>query len=560
MDKPWLKHYPQGVPSEIDVAKFASVGELLKESFREHLDRDAFQFMGRSFGYGLIDRLSDQFAAYLQSSGLKKGDRVAIMMPNVPQYPVVAAGIFKAGLVVVNVNPLYTPRELEHQLRDSGAKLIVILENFAHTLEKVISATPCHQVVLASVGDMLPAAQGSIVNFALRHIKKLVPPHGLKQAVRFNDTIKQGKRSGLKHVEVKPDDIAALQYTGGTTGVSKGATLLHRNLVANILQCHAWYEPVLGKANRAEQMGVVCALPLYHIYAFSLIMLFGISVGGKMILIPNPRDIEATIQALRGQRIHIFPGVNTLFNVLARNAGFQFIDWSHLLLTMSAGMATQKATADLWLEKTGCPIFEGYGLSESSPMATNTPINETGFTGSIGMPVPNTEVVLFDDDGQSAPVGQPGEIGIRGPQVMSGYWNRPDETAKVLRPDGFLLTGDIGVMDTRGYIKIVDRKKDMILVSGFNVYPNEIEDVVTQMPGVLECAAIGVVDDRSGESVKVFVVRAKANLSETDVRAWCEQNLTAYKRPRQIVFVPDLPKSPIGKVLRRELRDMKTHA
>lgn len=558
IDRPWLHYYPKGVMPQIDVRKYRAVGELIRASCREHQNKDAFHFMGRSFSYQAIDHLSDQFAAYLQSSGLSKGDRVAVMMPNVPQYPVVAAAIFKAGMVVVNVNPLYTPRELEHQLRDSGAKLIVLLENFAHTLEAVIASTNCAKVVLASVGDLLPRAQGAVVNFLVRRVKKAVPNYRLRQVVEFNEALKLGKRAGLKHVTVAPDDIAALQYTGGTTGVSKGAVLLHRNLVANILQCRAWYAPILSK--QSEQMGVVCALPLYHIYAFSLIMLFGMTIGGKMILIPNPRDVGATLKTLRGKRVHIFPGLNTLFNALARHPQFNSVNWGNLLLTMGAGMATLKATADLWYEKTGCPVLDGYGLSECSPMATNTPVNRTGVTGSIGMPVPNTDIVLFDDAGNPVSTGTPGEIGIKGPQVMAGYWNRPEETAKVIRRDGFLLTGDIGVMDVHGYIKIVDRKKDMILVSGFNVYPNEIEDVISQMPEVVECAAVGVLDEKSGESVKVFVVRADDGLTESDVRSWCEKNLTGYKRPRHIVFLPDLPKSPIGKVLRRELRDLPGNA
>jgi len=557
MQKPWLRHYPEGVPHTINTAEFRSISELLDTSFKKYADRTAFRFMGHSYSFQKIDQMSLAFATYLQRQGLRKGDRVAIMMPNVPQYPVVAAAILRAGMVVVNVNPLYTPRELEHQLRDSGARLIVILENFAHTFEKVQKTTQCPNVVLASVGDMLSGAKGHLVNFMLRRVRKQVPAYVLKNATSFKEAIKQGNRDTFVPTRIKPEDLAALQYTGGTTGVSKGATLLHRNLVANVLQCMAWYQPALSRIPSSEQPGVVCALPLYHVYAFSIIMLLGLTTGSCQILIPNPRDLKGMLKTLSKERFHTLPAVNTLFNALARDANFDKVDWRHLKLSISAGMATQKATADLWHQKTGCAICEGYGLSETSPMATANPINSTAFSGSIGLPVCNTDIQLLDELGQEVALGEPGEIAIRGPQVMAGYWNRPEETKKAINSNGYFLSGDIGVMDERGYIKIVDRKKDMILVSGFNVYPNEIEDVMTQMPGVVDCAAVGVADAKSGEAVKVFVVRESDAITEQAVRAWCEANLTAYKRPRYVAFINELPKSPIGKVLRKELRDPK---
>ena len=557
MEKTWLKQYPAGVPAEVKTDVYPSLVALLEESFRKHAQLPAYRFMGKSFSFELVDDLSRAFAAYLQSLGLARGDRVAIMLPNVPQYPVAVAGILRAGLVVVNVNPLYTPRELEHQLKDSGAKAIVILENFATTLQQVIEAVPTKHVVLAAMGDLMGFFKGAIVNHVVRKVKKMVPAFSLPQAVRFNEAVSRGRGKAFTAPRVGPDDIAVLQYTGGTTGVSKGAVLLHRNLVANVLQSEAWYQPALKKVPPGEQVVTICALPLYHIFGFNTNMMLGLRMGGCNILIANPRDIPGVLKDLARERFHSFPAVNTLFNALANHPDFDTVDWSHLVISVGGGMAVQQATARLWLEKTGCPICEGYGLSETSPVAACNPVDNTAYTGTIGLPVSNTELTLLDDDGHEVPPGQAGEIAIRGPQVMAGYWQRPDETAKVMTADGFFRTGDIGVVDDRGYFRIVDRKKDMILVSGFNVYPNEVEDVITQMPGVLECAAVGVPDDKAGEAVKVVIVKKDPAISDTDVRGWCEANLTGYKRPKIIEFRTELPKTPVGKVLRRELRDKK---
>jgi long-chain acyl-CoA synthetase len=487
---------------------------------------------------------------------MERGDRVAIMLPNVPQYPVAVAAILRAGFVVVNVNPLYTPRELEHQLKDSGAKAIFILENFAHTLAQVRSHVPqLGTTVLCSLGDMLGPLKRSLVNFVVRKVKKLVPAFELPGAQRFNEVLADGRKRSYKQAAPGPDDIAVLQYTGGTTGVSKGAVLLHRNLVANVLQSEAWFQPALKKIAQGEQVVQVCALPLYHIFGFNTNMMLGLRLGACNILIPNPRDLSALFKALAGQVFHSFPAVNTLFQAITHHPQFNTVDWSRLVISVGGGMAVQQATAKLWLDKTRCPICEGYGLSETSPSASCNPTDSTSFSGSIGLPLPNTELALVDDAGNEVAPGQSGEIVIRGPQVMAGYWQRPDETAKVMLPGGWFRSGDIGVVDDRGYFRIVDRKKDMILVSGFNVYPNEIEDVLTQMPGVLECAALGVPDAKAGEAVKVVIVRSNPALSDADVRAYCEQNLTGYKRPRVVEFRNDLPKTPVGKVLRRELRD-----
>jgi long-chain acyl-CoA synthetase len=472
----------------------------------------------------------------------------------VPQYPVAVAAVLRAGFVVVNVNPLYTPRELEHQLKDSGAKAIVILENFAATLAQVIDRVPTRTVVLASMGEMLGFPKGLIVDTVVRKVKKLVPAFRLPGAVRFNTAVAGGRELKFVPAQVGPDDIAVLQYTGGTTGVSKGAVLLHRNLVANVLQSEAWYQPALRKVAAGQPMVAVSALPLYHIFGFNTNMMLGLRMGGSNILIPNPRDLPALFKALSGQVFHTFPAVNTLFGAMANHPDFNTVDWGHMVLSVGGGMAVQKATAALWLQKTGCAIVEGYGLSETSPVAACNPTDSTTFTGSIGLPLPNTELALLDDEGREVPVGTAGEIAIRGPQVMAGYWQRPDETAKVMTADGFFRTGDVGMVDERGYFRIVDRKKDMILVSGFNVYPNEIEDLLTQMPGILEAAAIGVPDEKMGEAVKVVLVRKDPSLTEAEVRAYCEQNLTGYKRPRIIEFRDELPKTPVGKVLRRELR------
>lgn len=557
MNKPWLQHYPEGVPHEIDPDQYPSLVALLEESFQKFRDRAAYKFMGKTVTFGDVDDLSRAFAAYLQSLGLEKGDRIAIMMPNVPQYPVAVAGILRAGYVVVNVNPLYTPRELEHQLKDSGAKAIVILENFARTLQECQAQTPTKKVVLAAMGDLLGFPKGLIVNYVVRSVKKLVPAFELPGAVRFNDAIAQGRRAPFRKPEIRADDIAVLQYTGGTTGVSKGAVLLHRNIIANLLQSEAWNLPAMKKVPAGEQPVTICALPLYHIFAFTVNMMLSLRMGGCNVLIPNPRDVPAVLKELSQHKFHSFPAVNTLFNALAHHPDFNKVDWSHLSISVGGGMAVQQATAKVWLEKTGCPICEGYGLSETSPSVTCNPTDSKAYTGTIGLPLPSTEVKLLDDEGNEVPIGTPGELCVRGPQVMAGYWQRPDETAKVMTADGFFRTGDIATMDERGYFKIVDRKKDMILVSGFNVYPNEIEDVVTQMDGILECAAVGVPDEKSGEAVKLVIVRENPNITEADVRAYCEQHLTGYKRPKIIEFRKELPKTPVGKILRRELRDKK---
>ena len=560
MEKTWLKQYPAGVPATIDVEQYRSLVALLDESFRKYGPHTAYRFMGKSITFAQVDDASRALGAYLQAQGLVKGDRVAIMMPNVPQYPVAVAAILRAGLVVVNVNPLYTPRELEHQLKDSGAKAIVVMENFASVLAQVIAQVPTKTVVLAAMGDMMGLVKGALINHVVRRVKKLVPPFVLPASVtsiRFNDTLAKGRRMSLAPAKLGPDDIAVLQYTGGTTGVSKGAVLLHKNLVANILQAEAWYQPALKKIPAGEQIVTVCALPLYHIFGFNTNMMLGLRMGGCNLLIANPRDMGAVFKDLAAQPFHSFPAVNTLFAAMANHPDFDSVDWSHLKISVGGGMAVTQGTARLWLDKTGCPICEGYGLSETSPSATCNPVDATAYTGTIGLPMSNTELVLLDDDGAEVPPGAAGEIAIRGPQVMAGYWQRPDETAKVMTADGFFRTGDIGTVDERGYFRIVDRKKDMILVSGFNVYPNEVEDVLSQLPGILECAAVGIPDDKAGEAVKVVIVKKDPKLSESDVRAWCEANLTGYKRPKVVEFRTDLPKSTVGKILRRELREAR---
>ncbi|AEG91277.1 long-chain-fatty-acid--CoA ligase [Ramlibacter tataouinensis] len=558
MDKrPWLSAYPAGVPADIDASQYGSLVALMEESFRKYADRPAYSFMGKEVSYGQTDSLSSAFAAYLQGLGLQKGERVAIMMPNVPQYPVAVAAILRAGLVVVNVNPLYTPRELEHQLKDSGAKAIVIIENFANTLQQCIANTPVKHVVLAAMGDQLGLLKGALVNYVVRSVKKMVPAYNLPGAVRFNDAVAQGTRGALRKPDIRPDDVAVLQYTGGTTGVSKGAVLLHRNVIANVLQSEAWNAPVMGKVPAGEQPTGVCALPLYHIFAFTVGMMLSMRTGGRLILIPNPRDLPAVLKELSKHTFHSFPAVNTLFNGLANHPDFDKVNWKNLKVSVGGGMAVQGAVADLWLKKTGCPICEGYGLSETSPSASCNPVTSTQYTGTIGVPLPSTSMKCIDDNGIEVPLGQPGEIAIKGPQVMAGYWQRPDETAKVMTADGFFKSGDIGVMDERGYFRIVDRKKDMVLVSGFNVYPNEVEDVVAKLDGVLECAVVGVPDPETGEAVKLVIVKKDPQLTEEKVREYCRANLTGYKRPRVIEFRTDLPKTPVGKILRRELRDKR---
>jgi len=555
--RPWLSAYPEGVPADVDTHAYASLVDLMQESFKLFGDKTAFSFLGRGLTYRELDRLSQVFAAYLQSLGLVFGDRVAIMLPNTLQYPIAVAAILRAGFVVVNINPLYTPRELELQLKDADAKAIIILENFGASLQECLARTPIKHIVLCAMGDRLGWIKGALVNHVVRRIKKMVPPFVLPTAVRFNEALAQGERCTLVLPEIDGDDLAVLQYTGGTTGVAKGAELLHRNLVANMLQASEWCGPALKRIPAHEQPTFVCALPLYHIFAFNVNLLSCMRMGGCSILIPNPRDIPAVCKELAKHRFHIFPAVNTLFNALANHVDFSKVDWSHLVVSLGGGTAVQSATAKLWLEKTGCPICEAYGLSETSPAASSNPVTSQTFTGSIGVPLPSTEMKIIDDDGNEVPIGQPGEIAIRGPQVMAGYWQRPDETARVMTPDGFFKSGDVGVMDERGYFRIVDRKKDMILVSGFNVYPNEVEDVVASLPGVLECAVIGIPDERSGEAVKLVVVKKDTALTEAQVMEHCKHNLTGYKLPRVIEFRMELPKTPVGKVLRRELRDQK---
>lgn len=560
MDKFWLKAYPKGVPAEIDYTQYRSLVQLQEEAFRKYASRNAYVCMDKFITFGEVDEMSKKVGAWLQSRGLKKGARVAVMMPNVLQYPVVIAGVLRAGYTVVNVNPLYTPRELEHQLNDSGSEAIIILENFATTLEKVIDKTSIKHVVVATMGDLLGGLKGMVVNFVVRNVKKLVPAFSLPNAVPFKRMVAEGARMTLKPVELGHDDVAFLQYTGGTTGVSKGATLTHRNIIANVLQSDAWLQPALEKQPKIEQLIVVCALPLYHIFALTSCCLLGTRAGAMNILIPNPRDIGGFIKELGKYKFNMFPAVNTLFNGLLNNPEFAKLDFSSLKVSNGGGMAVQRSVAERWFKLTGCPIAEGYGLSETSPLATCNPADTTEYTGSIGLPAPSTEIAILDDGGNPVPLGERGEIAIRGPQVMAGYWNRPDETAKVMTPDGFFKSGDVGIMDERGYIKIVDRKKDMILVSGFNVFPTEIEEVVSAHPGVLECACIGVPDANSGEAVKLFIVRKDPALTIEQITDYCKQQFTAYKKPKYIEFRDELPKSNVGKILRRELREEKKAA
>jgi long-chain acyl-CoA synthetase len=555
---PWIDSYPPGVPAQVQIDTFPSLAAMLDDAFRRHAHRDATAYLDSRLRYRDIDTLSESLGAWLQTLNLERGARVAVMMPNVPQYLVAIAAILRAGCVVVNVNPLYTARELEHQLKDSGATVVIVLENFASTLEEVIERTSVQHVVLAALGDMVGYWRGKLVNFAVRHVRKLVPefrlPMGGEHSVtRFPAALAEGSRLSMRRADIGPEDIAFLQYTGGTTGLSKGAVLLHRNVVANILQVEAWFAPMLHKLGD-RPLTVVCALPLYHIFALTICALFGARMGMMNLLIPNPRDIAGLVRTLARHKINMFPAVNTMFNALANDADFARLDFSGLVVSNGGGMAVQQATAEKWLKVTGCPVVEGYGLSETSPVATSNRLDVTGFTGTIGLPIPSTEITIRDDAGVDVPVGEPGEICIRGPQVMAGYWNRPDETAAVMTADGFFRSGDVGVMDTRGYIRIVDRKKDMILVSGFNVYPTEIEQIVGLHSGVLECAAVGVPDERSGEAVKLFVVKRDPSLDEEDLSRYCRDNFTAYKRPKYIEFRDELPKSNVGKILRRELR------
>lgn len=555
MERAWLKHYPAGVPATVNLDQYPSVVALIEESFAKYKNDKAYILMDKALTYGDVDRLSRDFGAYLQGLGLKRGDRVAIMMPNVLQYPVAVAAVLRAGFIVVNVNPLYTPRELEHQLKDSGAQAILILENFATTLEQVIKATPVKHVIVASVGDLLGFPKGLITNLVIRRVRKAVPAYSLPGSISFNAAVAAGRGKPLDKPAITPDDVAVLQYTGGTTGVSKGATLLHRTIISNLLASEAWTQPGLKRKAIEGQLTFITALPLYHVFAFITCALLAMRTGGVNILIPNPRDIPGTVKEMGKYRFHVVPGVNTLFNALANNAEFAKLDFSQLRICNGGGMAVQEAVAKKWIAVTGCPIVEGYGLSETSSGITCNPTDNDAYTGTIGLPLPNVDVRLLDDDGKDVPKGERGEIAIKGPQVMAGYWQRPDETEKAMTPDGYFKSGDIGVMDDNGYFKIVDRKKDMILVSGFNVYPNEIEGVAAMHPGVMEAACVGVPDKNSGEAVMLFIVKKDPELTKETLASYCMENLTGYKKPKYIEFRQDLPRTNVGKILRRELRD-----
>ncbi|OXL16099.1 long-chain-fatty-acid--CoA ligase [Polynucleobacter cosmopolitanus] len=555
-DKPWLNSYPDGVPHQVDGAQFESLNDLFAQSFAQYGSRFAFDCMGKKITYKELDELSWQFAAYLQSQGLKKGDRIALMMPNLLQYPIALLGSLRAGCVVVNVNPMYTARELAYQLNDSGADALVILENFAHVFQGIQDQVSIKHVLVTNVGELM-GLKGHLINWIIRNVKKAVPSWSLNGVSSFQEALQKGKntRSLFVPVSMKSDDIAFLQYTGGTTGVAKGAVLLHRNILANIAQIDAWLEPGI-RGLRIEQMVFVCALPMYHIFALTACCLFGIKAGGLNILVTNPRDIAGFVKLLKGlKEFHVFPAVNTLFNALMNHPKFSSIDFSSLLVSIGGGMAVQKSVADRWQQLTGKPIAEGYGLSETSPVVCcNTPLID-GFTGTIGLPLPGTDVLILDNEERSVALGEPGEICIKGPQLMSGYWNRDAETKQSMTAQGFFKTGDIAYMTTDGYVKIIDRKKDTIVVSGFNVYPNEIEEVLTMMPEVLECAAVGVKDGPAGEAVKVFIVKKDIGLTESQVLEYCKTQLTNYKRPKFVEFRTELPKSTVGKILRRELRD-----
>ena len=552
VDKIWLKSYPDYVPAELPQAPFRSVRELFEQAFDAYPERPAYDSMGTRLTYRQLDELSMSFACYLQQVlGLTRGERVAIMMPNILQYPVALCGAFRAGLVVVNVNPLYTARELQHQLTDSGAKCIVILENFAHTLEDVIANTDVEHVVTTGVGDLLDFPKNLLTNFVLRHVKKAVPKYSLPRSVTFKAALKAGEQPGLEHVELGFADIAFLQYTGGTTGVAKGAMLSHRNMVRNVQQTIVWQGPAYEEF---DQIVAITALPLYHIFCLQGNCLTVMAQGGLNVLIANPRDFEGFVKEIGKYEFNLFTGVNTLFAALLNTPGFDEIDFSSLRVCIGGGMAVQPAVAKDWKQLTGTPILQGYGLTETSPAAVVSPLGGE-FTGTIGLPISSTEVMISDDDGNPLAIGEIGEICIKGPQVMEGYWQRPQETANVMLPGGWLKTGDVGRMDENGFIFIEDRKKDMILVSGFNVYPNEIENVVVEMEGILEAAAIGVADERSGEIVKLFIVRTDPNVTEQDVLDHCRENLTGYKRPKIVEFREDLPKTNVGKILRRELRE-----
>jgi long-chain acyl-CoA synthetase len=561
MDKPWLASYPAEVPHEIHPDQYRSLTQLLEESFRKNASKPFSVCMERWMTYGRLDELSTALGAWFQSEGLEPGSRIAIMLPNIPQFPVTMSAVLRAGYTCVNVNPLYTPRELEHQLKDSGATTIVILENFAKTLSEVIDRTPVKRVVIASMGDLLGAVYGSWITFAVRHLAKMVPPFKIpltdgRKVVAFNRAIEEGTPLTLKPAQQTLDSIAFLQYTGGTTGVSKGAVLTHGNVVAAILQAEAWFKPALTKVSDPTKTNSIAALPLYHIFALTICLLT-IRWGSHMTLVPNPRDFSRFVEVLKRRPFHIFPAVNTLFNAVMQHPQFRSIDFSQLSLSQAGGMAASEGTAKQWQKLTGCPMVEGWGMSETCAIGTNNIVTSREFSGTIGLPLPSIDIAIKDDDGKSLPIGERGEICIRGPNVMPGYYNKPEENEKAFTPDGFLRTGDVGFMDERGFTKIVDRKKDMILVSGFNVFPNELENVISLCPGVVECAAIGVADEKQGEAIKVFVVKNDPILTEEDVMKYCRRNFTGYKVPKYIEFREDLPKSNVGKILRRELRAVR---
>jgi len=558
MNKHWLRSYPEGVPHDINPGQYRSLTQLLEESFRKNASRPFAVCMERWMSYGQLDELSQALGAWLQSRGLEPGARVAIMLPNIPQFAVTMAAVIRAGYTCVNVNPLYTARELEHQLKDSGATAIVILENFAHTLSEVLDKTSVKHVVVASMGDLLGFWFGMWITFAVRHLAKMVPAYKLPlngglTVTPFNRAVAEGTAMTLKPVEQSLDSIAFLQYTGGTTGLSKGAVLTHRNIVAAILQAEAWFSPALKRVGDVSKTNSIAALPLYHIFALTLCLL-AIRWGSHLTLIPNPRDFGKFVETLKKRPFHLLPAVNTLFNALLQHPQFKTVDFSQLCVSQAGGMAASEGTARQWQQVTGCPMVEGWGMSETCAIGTNNPVLSTEFSGTIGLPLPSIEIAIKDDDGQSLPVGSAGEICIKGPNVMTGYYRQPEENRKAFSADGFMRTGDVGVMDERGYTKIVDRKKDMILVSGFNVFPNELENVISLCPGVVECAAIGVPDEKQGEAIKVFVVKNEPTLSEDDLAKYCRQNLTGYKLPKYIEFRDELPKTNVGKILRRELR------
>ena len=555
MDKVWLKHYPPGVPAEIDIQQYSSLAALLEEAFVTHASSPAIACMGTALSFAQLDHYSRDVAAWLQAQGVPQGARVALMMPNILQYPICIMALLRAGYIVVNVNPLCVARELEHQLVDSGAQAIVVLENFATVLSEVVQHTQIKHIIVASLGDMLGSIKGPCVNWIARHIKKIVPPWRLDRSKSFKQVLQEGANLPLQVPALTRDDIAFLQYTGGTTGVPKGAMLSHGNLIANVLQSEAWMRPKLTDEMLAnKQIVAIAALPLYHIFGLTVNCLLGLRLGALNILIPNPRDINALVKVLRHCAFHIFPAVNTLYNALLNHSDCKKIDFSALKIPIAGGMAVQEAVAKRWFAMTACPIVEGYGLSETSPIATCNTGTDNVFSGTVGLPMPSTDIAIRDENDHDLAIGEMGEICIRGPQVMRGYWQRPDETAKVMSADGYFKSGDIGVMDARGYTKLVDRKKDIIIVSGFNVYPNEIEDVVASHPDVLEVAAVGQADAHSGEAVKIFVVPKNPKLSKEALKAYCQANLAAYKCPKQIEFCTALPKSTVGKILRRSLR------